>query len=160
MRLSVVFTAELTPAERAMAALPERLKQLPDFMARGVAPLADRMLRRHWDSKGAAFGHPWAPLAESTLRSKMRRGTASKGILRDSDDLLRAMFSASTRRVTPFANGARLRITPPEPIYALFHQLGTARMPARQVVPIPFPNSFIAQVKTAVRAFLFTGRTA
>lgn len=141
-----------------MLLLPNRLRNLRPMMQRGVAPAYNAMLKRHWDSKGAAFGHRWAPLAASTIASKTRRGTIQKGILRDSDHLFKVLFRAraTDNRLAIVAGGLRFSGDVSVP-YAIYHQVGTQFMPERQVIPDPLPRSFKALVRLIVRDYALTG---
>lgn len=79
----------------------------------------------------------WPALAESTLRSKARRGFPSQilvatGDLRDS--LTDPARAATTTRLT-MEWGTDV-------FYAQYHQDGTDKMPAREVIPEPFPVEY------------------
>lgn len=155
LRVSLDYNPRLTPAERKLLALPSRLKNLRPLMQRGIAPAVNRMLQRHWDSKG---GHTWAPLAASTIRAKKRKGTLDKGILRDTDHLFKALFRArdTDSRLRTIPGGLRLSLNTGIP-YAVYHQVGTSRMPERQVIPSPFPRPFLTEIRSIIREFLETG---
>lgn len=162
----ITYTPRITPALENLRALPGRLRDLRPLMTQAIVPAALEMLRRHWDSKGAAFGHPWAPLAPSTLLDRIRKGTAAKGPLRDTDNLFLALFASvsSSQALQQVAGGIRLSLglaanaDPLERLKALFHQHGTSRMPARQVIPSPLPRSFRDVVRAMVLDWLATGR--
>lgn len=162
----VTYTPRVTPAIRQLHELPGRLRDLRPLAEHAIIPAALEMLRRHWDSKGAAFGHPWAALAPSTIESRIRKGTAAKGPLRDTDNLFLALFRAvaSTHRVQATASGVRVSLgldssaRAIDRLKALWHQRGTAKMPARQIIPEPLPRSFRDLVRTLTRDWLLTGR--
>lgn len=158
IRVAVNYNPRLTAAEKLMIALPNRLGNLRKLMINAVAPAFNRMMKRHWDSKGAAFGHRWAPLAPSTIEARTRKGTISKGILRDSDHLFRAVFRAraTDSRLQVINGGLRFQGNVGVP-YALYHQVGTSTMPDRQVIPDPLPRSFRAEVRALIRTFIRTG---
>jgi hypothetical protein len=160
IRVEVNYSPRLTRGEEALLALPNRLTNLRPLMIESIAPAFNQMLERHWATRGAAFGHPWAPLAASTIASKARKGTLSRGILHDTEHLFKVLFrSRSTDdRLRRVAGGLRFQANVSVP-YALFHQVGTSHMPERQVIPDPLPDSFRRRVRALVRQFILTGKT-
>jgi hypothetical protein len=42
--------------------------------------------------------------------------------------------------------------------YAIFHQVGTAHMPERQVIPDPLPRPFLQSLRQLLREFILTGK--
>lgn len=159
LRVEVSYNPRLTPAEKELLALPNRLRGLRPLMQRAIAPAANRMLARHWDSKGAAFGHKWPPWALSTLLSRFRKGNAGQGLMIDSGHLKEILFRSrdTDNRLRAIPNGVRLGLNVAVR-YARFHQRGTKHMPVRQVIPDPLPRSFQAEVKSLVRGFILSGR--
>jgi hypothetical protein len=159
LRVVVNYSPRLTKGEQALLALPNRLRNLRPLMQEAIAPEVNAMLKRHWDSKGAAFGHRWAPWAASTKRARIRKGNADKGLLRDTDHLFQAVFRARSTddRLRIINGGLRLQLNTGVP-YAIFHQVGTQFMPERQVIPNPLPNTFIRRVRAVIREFLLTGK--
>lgn len=163
---SITYSPRVSPARESLRGLPSRLRDPRPVMEQAIVPAAIEMLRRHWDSKGAAFGHPWPPLAPSTIEARIRKGTAAKGPLRDTDNLFVALFRAvsSNRSLTPINGGWRLALglgadaSPLDRLKALWHQRGTSRMPARQVIPDPLPRSFRDTVRAIVRDWALTGQ--
>jgi hypothetical protein len=159
LRVEVNYNPRLTRGEQALLELPARLRGLRRLMIQGVAPVVNKMLKRHWDSKGAAFGHAWAPWAPSTLAARIRKGNASKGLMRDTDHLFRVLFRARSTddRLKIVAGGLRLQLNTGVP-YGIFHQLGTSNMPERQIIPDPLPRSFVRTVRDVVRVYILTGK--
>lgn len=160
IRVEVAITRRLTKAEQQLMQLPNRLQNLRPFMKQTVAPRVEAMLLRHWNSKGRAFGHPWAEWAAATLAKRTRKGNVSKGILRDTDHLFKALFRARSAdsRLRSVPGGLRLALNTGVR-YAIFHQLGTEVMPARQVIPDPLPPTFIRSIRALLKEFILTGRT-
>jgi hypothetical protein len=158
MNVEVSYTPRLSPVEQHLLKLPNRLRNLRPLMQRGIAPAFNAMLKRHWDSKGAAFGRRWAPWAESTRAARIAKGNAAKGLLRDTDHLFKVLFRerATDNRLRVVAGGVEFRPNVNVP-YALFHQVGTSRMPERQVIPDPLPRSFKQECRAIVREFILTG---
>lgn len=159
IRVEVQYSPRLTPSEKELLALPNRLRGLRPLMQQAIAPAATRMLERHWDSKGAAFGHRWAPWALSTLIARLRKGNAGKGLMDDTGHLREVLLRprATDNRLRAIAGGIRLALNVGVP-YAKFHQFGTKHMPVRQVIPDPLPRSFQTEVKSLVRGFILSGR--
>lgn len=139
--------------------LPNRLADLRPLMKKVVAPEAETMLLRHWNSQGRAFGHPWAPWSEYTLARRTKKGNAAKGILRDTDHLFKTLFRARSAdsRLQVVPGGIRLSLNTGVH-YAIFHQVGTEYMPDRQVIPDPIPPSFVRRFRAIVKEFILTGR--
>lgn len=165
--VSVTYTPRLTRGEQQLAALPSRLRNLRAVVEQGIAPLAIAMIERHKESQGAAFGHPWAALAPSTIAQRLRRGTLENGILDDTGHLFRAIFEslANGQRIQPSRGGYRLDLGSAgisDPIEAMkfrVHFRGIdGRMPARQPVPSPLPRSFRDACRQVVHDFIATGR--
>jgi hypothetical protein len=159
IEVSVKYSPKLSKGEQQLLLLPNRLANLRSVMIGAVAPAANRMLKRHWDSKGAAFGHEWAEWAESTLRKRIKKGNVAKGILRDTDHLFKVLFRARSGddRLKVIRGGLRLSLNIRER-KALYHQVGTQFMPERQVIPDPLPVSFGREVRAIVRDFVLSGR--
>lgn len=159
IKVSVEYNPRLTKAETALLQLPNRLRNLRPLMQQGIAPAFNVMERKHWDTRGAAFGHGWAPLAPSTIATKMSKGTLSKGILHDSDNLFRTIFKARAGddRLKVIRGGLRFEANVGTR-YALFHQLGTQFMPDRQVIPDPLPLTFRRTVLNIVREYVRSGK--
>lgn len=166
MRPLITYSPRFTESERQLLALPGRLRNIPAFARLSILPAALRMMQRHWESKGAAFGQRWANWAPSTLAARIRKGNVAQGILRDTDHLFVALFRAlfRTDRVEATPAGARISLGLDEsddPIEALkfrWHWFGTSRMPARHPVPDPLPRSFRDEVRGLFRDFILTGR--
>lgn len=159
IRVEVNYNPRLSRGEQLMLELPNRMRNLRPLMQESIAPAFDRMEMRHWESEGAAFGHPWAPLAESTIRAKMRKGTLGLGILHNTNNLFRTIFAAraSDSRLRVIGGGLRFQANISVP-YAIYHQVGTSRMPERQVIPDPLPDSFKRQCRALIRDFILTGK--
>lgn len=154
------YSPRLTPGEREILLMPNRLRNLRPLMKRSIAPAFNAMLKRHWDSKGAAFGHKWAPWAPATRAARLRKGNAAKGLMRDSDHLFKTLFQErlTDDRLKVINGGIRFQANVGVK-YAIFHQRGTEHLPIRQVIPEPLPRSFTDDVREMVHEFVATGRT-
>lgn len=163
---TITYTPRLSEAEQQLATLPNRLRNMRPMFDAAIVPLAEAMLTEHWSSKGARFGHTWAALRPSTIAERIRKGTIAKGILRDSDDLMRAVFRSPTSSGAILAIGGGFRLVmgesviddPIERMKFRWHMQGTARMPAREPIPSPLPRSFRDQVRAVVHDFIASGR--
>ena len=159
LRVEVNYSPRLTRAEQTLLALPNRLRNLRPLMINVIAPEANRMLLRYWNSKGAAYGRVWAPWSDSTRAARIRKGNADKGLLRDTDHLFKAIFRerSTDDRLRTIEGGLRLQLNTRIP-YAIFHQEGTINMPMRQVIPDPLPPSFIRTIRPLIRQFILSGK--
>jgi phage gpG-like protein len=98
-----------------------------------------------WDADGFRFfnrnakgGGLWPALAPSTVARKKRRGTLAKGILRDTDKLYTSLRKGSPGNVNrDLPDGVQRGTNVP---YAIFHQMGTSKMPARPIKVDPDAN--------------------
>lgn len=165
------YSPRLSAAEQQLAAIPNRLRNMRPLMTQGVAPLAEAMIRTHEETQGAAFGHPWVKLADSTIAKRTRNGTIGGGILHETGDLFRAIFRSLTNgaSITPIPGGLRLTLgesaidDPFERLKFRWHMLGTKvrgvpHVPIRQPIPSPLPRSFRDDVRALVHDFIATGR--
>lgn len=155
LAVELEWTPTLTAAERRLLALPEKLQNLRPLMKEQIWPVTREMLERHWSTKGAAFGHRWAPWADSTRARRVAQGNAAKGLLRDTDNLFRKIFRerAVDTRLQEVRGGLRLRLDS-RVRYAVYHQVGTSFMPERQIIPYPFPRNFIIAIRKIIKAYL------
>jgi phage gpG-like protein len=117
--MSVEITDMLTPA--LLDKLARITDPLPVLRAAGAAlAAASTRTFREPDFRPA----PWAPLKPETLKRKKGRG----GILIDNALLWRSILAAE-----PSGNEVEVGT---DRTYALFHQFGTRRMPARPFIPV------------------------
>lgn len=100
--------------DRLAEALGE-LASVPSRVVPTVAPKIESMLREQFDDGVDPYGEPWAPLA-----------TGDQSYLQKTGDMLSTLDVTGQRGA-----GIRITIDPP----ANFHQTGTARMPARKILP-------------------------
>ncbi len=164
VEVDLTYTPRVGAAERAILQLPNKVRNLRVVLRQALAPAFVKMEKKHFDSKGAAFGHPWAPWAPATRRKRIRKGTASKGILVDSEKLLDSLtknFDPELTQIAATEKSVHMTFVSRVP-YAIFHQLGAPanNMPARQVIPDPLPESFRRQVRAVLRGYLIDDRAA
>lgn len=120
-----------------------------------IGTMLREMVERQFDSEGGASGG-WAPLADSTVAAKQRQGLDPRilqatGRLKES--LTRKFDSEHTERLS----GSSLAFGTKVP-YAIYHQTGTASMPARPPLALTDADK-VTIVKTLQRALL-TGTPA
>lgn len=104
-------------------------------------------------SEGSHGSGGWAPLADSTLKEKMRRGQPTE-ILRATDDL----FNSLARRDAPnqiFENNVTWMVFGTMDPKAKYHQQGTSRMPQRRV--LEFTGEERVLILKKIQAFIVTG---
>lgn len=97
----------------------------------------DAFQLRHFN-KSNKGGGIWPPLKPSTLARKKRKGTADKGILRDSDKLYASLRKGGVGNVNRDLPDGVQRGTSVK--YAQWHQRGTSKMPARVIKIDPDTN--------------------
>lgn len=86
--------------------------------------------RRLKDTKESPAGAPWAPWKLSTLLGRIKKGTASRGLLYDSGNLYNSIqYQVQGKGVTVGVN------TNQAP-YGQFLQAGTPNMPARPFIGV------------------------
>jgi hypothetical protein len=163
LQVDVRYTPRLTAGERQLLALGDRLRNLPSFVREAFAPEATALVARQWDSKGAAFGHPWAPWKPATFRARVRKGNVGKGLLDDTGALKASLFDAlrGANRIQLIPQGVRFSLAPDDPIERRkfgFLLRGAPSMVARQPVPSPLPRSFRDRLRFLTRDYLLTGR--
>jgi phage virion morphogenesis protein len=88
-----------------------------------VAALLENSSRKRFETQTDPDGQPWAPLAEATQKIKGKKGSLGRGILTD-EGLMRRITSHATADMAMAGTG--------QP-YAVYHQLGTKKMPARPI---------------------------
>ena len=156
----------------------ERLGDLTPYWEAAADPLIREFYEAVWASDGAiANGEPWAPLSDTTLALKARRGRADMGLLRDSDRLYDSLTkrgdAGSLRLVSPDAFFLGTAVTNEGAPYPSFLQRGwTMRsifgrelaeprnVPARPFVPESLPDTFADAIARTMRAYIATGALA
>lgn len=121
--------------------LPKSFKKLatPDMHAVGarVAGIVEGGIAEQYKSQGAADGTPWAPLRPSTLEGR-RKGRGSRGSvqpLRDTGTMFQSLTSGGARGSVRKVSSIEVVVGTKIP-YAVYHQFGTRRMPARKHVVV------------------------
>lgn len=144
--------------EAATAEMAGRLADFTPYWEVVASPMIAGWFLRTWETEGAAIGSPWAPLTETTLELKGRRGRAGMGILRDSDRLMHSLTvrgdADQLRSVQPqslFYGTAASSNGAPYPYYlqhgwtmhSIFgHEVEPRDVPARPFVPDALPDAW------------------
>jgi phage virion morphogenesis protein len=115
------MAADLKDLERFLETLPAKLQEATELTLQKSASEIEIRIKKQFQSKGEAYGEEWQPVKESYLQWKRRRGFAEKTLHKTGR--LSQSFSSV---VMPFE--ARIGT---EVEYAIFHELGTRKMPAR-----------------------------
>ena len=133
---------EIGDTARRLRGLATALTDLRPFWPIGRGIVVDWM-RRHYDSKGAFGGEPWAALSPTYARWK--------ATVRPGKPLL--VFDGGLKRATlapdPSYSPQEMRLTI-RARHAIYHQAGTRRMPARPIVPRRIPGAALRELERAV----------
>lgn len=117
--------------EKRLRSLVLKAQNFSDVF-KGVAKSFYQFQERQFRSGGAEIGG-WKPLAKSTLRQKARLGYPSDILVR-TGRLMRSLASKTTDTVEEITS-RDLRIGTGVP-YAIYHQKGTKKMPARPLIAL------------------------
>ena len=152
---------EITPALVKFERIAGRFTNFVPVMGGRVDVLARRLIRRMFDTQGRASGRgQWAPLTENYIK---RRVFPGKPLLRQSDELYQALTERGNANQELTLTRNRYSLTVGGNVRARFvgHQLGLPEqnLPARQMIPDPLPETFIRQVRQAVKAYIVRGET-
>jgi phage gpG-like protein len=118
-------------ADPSWGALPLSVQDVAD-QAPALARVADdfrEMMARQFASEGRAEGTPWPELSPATLR----RQRARTPILYKTGALLRSLAEPGAAGHVEELEGYSLTLGSRLP-YALYHQTGTRRLPARPII--------------------------
>jgi phage gpG-like protein len=126
----IEFTYALNPesVEKALAGFQESLADQAPALAR-VADDFREMIGQQFASEGRAEGTPWPELSPATLR----RRRARTPILYKTGALLRSLGEPGAAGHVEELEGYSLTLGSRLP-YALYHQTGTRRLPARPII--------------------------
>ena len=126
--VTVKFVPPLSFLARQAGAFGRELRDLRPLWDR-FEPVMAEMEQRQFDTRGDGA---WPPLAESTLRQKSMRGWPADPLVRTG--ALKDSLTDPGRAFTKGPMNAEYGTNIP---YAHYHQDGTSKMPARQVIPDP-----------------------
>jgi hypothetical protein len=160
--IDLKVSLDITPALIKFERLAGRFSNFVPVMGGRVDVLARRLIRRMFDTQGRAGGRgQWQALTPNYLRRRLLPG---KPILRQSDALYEALTQKGNVNQELILEKDRYSLSVSETaglIRASFvgHQLGVpeSNLPARQMIPDPLPQTFINEVRRAVKAYIVTG---
>lgn len=124
--VDIVFQPPLSFIQRQSGAFGRKLRNLEDLWDR-FSPLMEELEMEVWSTEG--FGE-WDPLLESTWAKK----TTSQAMYESGD-----LFFSLTEEDEARDSGPQHMAWGSVVEYAQYHQEGTEFMPAREVIPDPFP---------------------
>jgi phage gpG-like protein len=101
------------------------------------------------DQFGTQGEGAWPPLAEATLARKAAGGWPEDPLIRTGD--LKASLTDPGRAADA---GPRHMIYGTDVDYAIFHQEGTSRMPARQLIPDPYRVEDRRRIEAAMVTYI------
>ncbi|MBA3684608.1 MAG: hypothetical protein H0W72_05135 [Planctomycetes bacterium] len=167
--IDLEVSLDITPAVIRLERIAGRYSNFSPVLGGRVDVLARGLIRRMFLTQGRASGRgQWARLTERYLA---RRRFPAQPLLRQTDALYRTLTEkgAPGQRTVLTPNQYSLSVDPSaddtdgRPIIARFigHQRGVpeSNLPAREIIPDPLPQSFIQQVRNAVKAYVVTGRS-
>lgn len=112
------------PSKVSVRSVMNALKRVPSRISSKGSREIKRLWLRNWRAGLDPYGIPWAPYTDASIRRGRRRP-----LLVDTRRLINSL------EVTPLQSaGIRISIGG-NPVPLAFHQRGTSRMVARQVVP-------------------------
>ena len=126
--IQFTYTLNSEPVENALAAFGESLADQAPALA-SVADDFREMIAQQFASEGRAEGTPWPELSPATLR----RRHASTPILYKTGALLRSLREPGAAGHVEELEGYSLTLGSRLP-YAVYHQTGTRRLPARPII--------------------------
>lgn len=115
---------------QSAADLLQKLKNPKPLLSRIGQTLVDAAVGRVIGLKEDPQGTPWAPWAASTLKARQKKGNESRGLLYDSGEMVKSI------NYQIVGNTVEVGVTGPRAQIAMFHQLGTPKMPARPFLGI------------------------
>jgi phage gpG-like protein len=126
--IEFTYSLNLESVEKALTEFQESLADQQPALA-AIADDCREMIAEQFASQGGAEGTPWAPLAPSTLR----RRRASPSILYATGALRRSLTEPGAAGHIEELEDQSLTLGTRLP-YALYHQTGTRRLPARPII--------------------------
>lgn len=124
----------------AIAAALGKLAGVPSRAVKAAGAAIDARWKADWRAGKDPHGRAWRPLAPYTVR---KRGSARPILIHTGAMIAGAAVTAAAK------TGLRLTLSVP---YAGFHQSGTARMPARPIIPyMGIPRSWESLIRKAIK---------
>ena len=135
--ISFTYADNSAAVSKALAAFEQSLAdEAPALQA--IADDFRQMIAQQFSSEGRAEGTPWAPRKSSGVRAMLRSpsgaGQAPPLLVR-TGALLASLTEPNSPDHVEETNAESLTLGTRVP-YAMFHQLGTRRMPARPIIVV------------------------
>jgi phage gpG-like protein len=143
--IEFTYTINSKPVEKALGNFQASLADQSPALRR-IAGDFREMIDRQFATEGRAEGTPWAPRPHPSVPSSVRRGGAKRGVVNTrpgaqhaapllirTGALLRSLTGRGAAGHVEQLDDHSLAIGTSLP-YALFHQTGTRRMPARPII--------------------------
>jgi phage gpG-like protein len=133
-------TVSLGPTLTLLQRIRSKAANLEPVLNGPIANAVHGFFEKRFATEGEYGGQKWAPLAEQTLRWRAQNHRTGMPVLQFS----RELWSSLVKRSSPLG----YRIADKDSLllgtsvqYAEKHQLGTAHMPAREIVPDVIPEA-------------------
>jgi phage gpG-like protein len=146
-------TVSLGPALTLLQRMQAKTANLEPVFNGPIANAVHEFFDRQFATEGAAGGEKWAPLAAKTLRWRAQNHRTGMPILQFS----RELWGSLVKRSSPLG----YRIADKDSLlmgtsvqHAEKHQRGTARMPARPIVPDVVPEADTQNWAVLIRDYL------
>jgi len=120
--------------ERFIEKLPDRFREAVELTLKRSALYLESDLSRIFKTEGRSHHIEWTPLKEAYLKQKIKKGYSEKILHRTTT--LAQSFTSKVEKGTAIVG------TPVE--YAVFHEFGTEKMPARPFME-PVLEAFLAR---------------
>ena len=126
-QISIDASHEFPVLTERLNALEQRLNGDLTPLMQAIGAVLENSTRERFSDKKAPNGLSWANLMPNTIKRKVNKHGQNAGILVESGDLLSSL--------TYVADKYEVSVGTPE-IYGVYHQFGTAHMPARPFLGI------------------------
>lgn len=172
--MQITLALETDALEERTSGMADRLLNFTPYWEAVASPMVAGWFQSIWESEGAIInGSPWAPLTDTTLELKGRRGRAQMGILRDSDRLMHSLTirgdADQLRDVSPlglFYGTAASSSGAPYPhflqqgwtMHSIYgHEVEPRAVPARPFVPSALPDAWRDALASTMRDYVQHG---
>lgn len=142
-----------TGVQRYVRDVRGRFAKMAAVMEERLKPMFREAIIKQFETEGAWGGDPWLALSDETIERKTRKGTLERGIMRDSMRLFEAFSEPDSPDFDVEIKGNTFSYVIRVP-YAWRHQEGQERLPMRQIIPDPMPESFIAQMRNVISGYI------
>jgi phage gpG-like protein len=153
---AISVSMDISEVLQQMGALNERATDLRPVFDGPIDESVSELYTQQFATEGQFGGARWAPLAARTLLARTRRGHGRGGILRDTSRLWASLVKrGAPEGIRSVSRDQYERGT--SVAYAVFHQLGTRRMPARKIAPDPLPARVVVGWTDIISRYITDG---